>query len=240
MITRAQWTWMVGVVLIETLVTTWAVVRLPESVPMHWNLAGEVDRYGSPWEFELVGPPMTLLVMGLVAGLPLVPSIGRSLARSGPMYGRIASAIVTGIAVMHLAVVWPIARAALPEGDGPHGPVTADQVCSPMMVATGILFMVLGNWMPKVRRNPVFGIRTSQTLASDAVWEKTQRFSGRLFFLLGLTIALTAVFFNLWVNIIVTSVGTLAFCATSHLYAWRLARAERESLAGEGHLPPGA
>lgn len=240
MITRTQLMGMAAVVLVETLITTWVVVRLPDRVPMHWNSAGEVDRYGSPWEFELFGPPTTLLVAGLVVGLPLIPSVGKALARSGQMYGRIGLAIVAGIAVIHLAVVLPMAWAALPRPNGPHDPVTADQIASPMAIAAGILFMVLGNWMTKVRRNPVFGVRTKATMESDAVWERTQRFGGRLFFLLGLTIAVVAVFFQFWVTIIVMGVGTLSFCAVSHIYAWRLARAECASVVEKAHLPPGS
>jgi len=229
---------MAAVVFIEILVTTWIVVRLPDQVPMHWNLAGEIDRHGSPWEFELLGPPMTLLVAGLVVGLTYIPSVSKSLLRSGPMYGKIGVAVVAGIAAIHLAVLLPIARAELPQRDGPHGPVSADQIVSPVLVASGLLFMVLGNWMTKVRRNPVFGVRNTWTLASDAVWERSQRFSGRLFFLLGLSIAVTAVLCPIWTTAVVLGAGTLSFCATSHLYAWRLARAERSTGAGEAHLPP--
>jgi uncharacterized membrane protein len=232
MITRTQLAWMAAVLFIEMLATTWVVMRLPDRVPMHWNLAGEVDRYGSPWEFELFGPPMTLLVVGLVAGLPLIPTIGKALARSGPMYGRIGLAIVTGIAVIHLTVVLPIARAYLPQRDGPHGPVTADQIASPLLIAGGILFMVLGNWMPKVRRNSVFGVRTTQTLASDAVWERTQRFSGRLFVLLGLTWVVLAVVCPLLVTVPACLVLTISYCAVSHIYAWRIARSGRSAVEG--------
>jgi uncharacterized membrane protein len=231
--------WMAAVVFIETLVTTWVVVRLPDSVPMHWNLAGEVDRYGSPWEFELLGPPTTLLVGGLLIGLSLIPRIGRQLVRSGPMYGRIAMAIVAGLGILHLAAALPIAQAALPERDGPHGPVTVERLVSPMIITTGVLFMVLGNWMGKVRRNPLFGVRSTSTLASDAVWERTQRWSGRLFVLLGLMIALTAILCPLWATAVVTGGGTLVWCAVSHIYSWRLARSERASVIGEAHLPPG-
>lgn len=236
MITRMQLMGMAAVVFVETLVTTWVAMRLPGRVPMHWNLAGEVDRYGSPWELELLGPPTTLLVVGLVVGLPLIPRVGKALARSGPMYGRIGLVVVACIAAIHLAVVLPIARAYLPERDGPHGPVTADQIVSPMLVASGLLFMVLGNWMGKVRRNPVFGVRNTATMSSDVVWEGSQRFSSRLFVLLGLAVVVTAVLCPFWASIGVLGIGTLLFCAVSHIYSWRVARAVRPPVAGDARV----
>jgi uncharacterized membrane protein len=60
------------------------------------------------------------------------------------------------------------------------------------MLAVGVLFMLLGNYMGKLRRNFFVGIRTPWTLASDAVWERTHRFGGRLFVLGGLAMVIVA------------------------------------------------
>jgi uncharacterized membrane protein len=61
-----------------------------------------------------------------------------------------------------------------------------------VMLAVGVLFMLLGNYMGKLRRNFFVGIRTPWTLASDAVWERTHRFGGRLFVLGGLAMVIVA------------------------------------------------
>ena len=49
---------------------------------------------------------------------------------------------------------------------------------SEFVIGFGILLVVLGNIMPKVRRNSVFGLRTKWSLANDRVWQKSQRFGG--------------------------------------------------------------
>jgi uncharacterized membrane protein len=48
-------------------------------------------------------------------------------------------------------------------------------------LSVGVLLMVIGNYMGKLRKNFFIGIRTPWTLASDAVWERTHRFAGPLF-----------------------------------------------------------
>jgi uncharacterized membrane protein len=52
-------------------------------------------------------------------------------------------------------------------------------------IATGALFMVMGNVLGKFRKNFLVGIRTPWTLASDEVWLRTHRLGGRLFVIAG-------------------------------------------------------
>ena len=49
-----------------------------------------------------------------------------------------------------------------------------------------VLFLVLGNYLPKVRRTTFFGIRTPHTLANEEVWDKTHRFAGVLYVIGGI------------------------------------------------------
>ncbi len=55
-------------------------------------------------------------------------------------------------------------------------------------IGFGLLFALLGNYMPKLPRNWFFGIRNPWTLSSETVWRKTQIFGGWLFVLSGLAI----------------------------------------------------
>jgi uncharacterized membrane protein len=54
------------------------------------------------------------------------------------------------------------------------------------------LFVIIGNYLGKVRKNFFIGIRTPWTLASDEVWNRTHRIGGRLFMLSGVIIWLGA------------------------------------------------
>jgi uncharacterized membrane protein len=57
----------------------------------------------------------------------------------------------------------------------------------------GVMFMVIGNYMPRIRPNWIAGIRTPWTLSSERVWRETHRLGGRVFVLGGLVILLSSV-----------------------------------------------
>ncbi|MEL7298668.1 MAG: SdpI family protein, partial [Pseudomonadota bacterium] len=63
----------------------------------------------------------------------------------------------------------------------------------------GLLFVVLGNYMGKLRKNFFIGIRTPWTLASDEVWARTHRLGGYLFVAAGIGLMLSAfIGMNAW------------------------------------------
>ena len=60
-------------------------------------------------------------------------------------------------------------------------------VCA--MVA--VMFILLGNLMPKFKSNFFTGMKTPWALSNENVWNKTQRLGGRLFFFGGLVILIS-------------------------------------------------
>ena len=61
-----------------------------------------------------------------------------------------------------------------------------------VFAGTGLLFIVLGNYLGKVRKNFFIGIRTPWTLASDEVWSRTHRLGGWVFVLIGFLLFINA------------------------------------------------
>ena len=49
-------------------------------------------------------------------------------------------------------------------------------ICTPI----GAAFIVLGNYLPVIKRNSTLGIKTPSTLASDYVWTQTHRVMGKV------------------------------------------------------------
>ena len=52
----------------------------------------------------------------------------------------------------------------------------------------GLLFIITGNYMPKMKQNSTLGIRIPWTLANQENWNRTHRFSGKLWVIGGLLI----------------------------------------------------
>jgi uncharacterized membrane protein len=232
MISRGQMICLAALLLVDIAASAATVTMLPERVPVHWNLSWQVDRYGSPWEFMLLGPPVTLLLIGVMIGVKAIPSVRSALARSGLVYGRMAIAIVGAMVAIHLVIMVQMVR-ALGGGDAGAATITAlpTHILSAVFAVIGVLLAVTGNWLGKLRRNAVIGIRTPWTLASDAVWERTHRLGGRWMVAHGIAVAAAAIFLPFWAAQAVLIGGLLALCIWAFLYSRSLARAEKGAIS---------
>ena len=56
----------------------------------------------------------------------------------------------------------------------------------------GVMFIVLGNYMPKARQNHTFGIKIKWTLENEENWNATHRFAGKLWVAIGVILLITA------------------------------------------------
>ncbi|MCM2674486.1 SdpI family protein [Alkalicoccobacillus plakortidis] len=60
-------------------------------------------------------------------------------------------------------------------------------------ISLGVVMMIIGNIMPQVKRNAIFGARNRWTLQNDQVWAIVNRLAGKLFFACGLVIFIGAI-----------------------------------------------
>jgi hypothetical protein len=63
--TRVYWTIGFALVAIATGATVWLYGSLPEQIPTHWNIRGEVDGYGGKWSLFM----FPVMMAGMLAGL---------------------------------------------------------------------------------------------------------------------------------------------------------------------------
>ncbi|MHB1224656.1 MAG: SdpI family protein [Gemmatimonadaceae bacterium] len=153
--------------------------RLPEHVPVHWDAAGNVDRYGSRLEGTLLLPAVILLLAILIPVLPRIDPRRANYEKFRPTYHLVMNATLTLMLAIHLAALGTALGVAVPMGR-----------LAP--VGVGVLFLILGNTLPRARPNWMFGIRTPWTLSNDRVWERTHRVGGYLMFGAGLVVLLSA------------------------------------------------
>ncbi len=146
--------------------------HLPHEVPVHWNAANQVNgTMPKPWGVFLL--PIIMLVMWAVLwALPRISPRGFRMEGFRNVYDVLRLINLGFMFVVTVTVL--LAAAGLPL---PIGVI--------VMVAVGLLFVVLGNFMGKIRKNFFVGIRTPWTLADDEVWLRTHRFAGWLFVLGG-------------------------------------------------------
>jgi uncharacterized membrane protein len=175
--------------------------RLPESMPTHWDLSSH-PRGTAPmpngWSQRIWGAWMLpLFLLGMWALIQILPRIdprGRNYAKFGGAFEGIIVTIMLFMLGMHIVVL----RAAL------GYPVAMERV---VPIGIGVLFIVIGNLLPRARPNWFVGIRTPWTLSSDRVWEKTHRLGGHLFVAGGVIITVAALAWVTWAHVVLITVA---------------------------------
>ncbi len=154
------------------LIAVAAVYRvLPAQIPMHWGFDGAVE-YSAKYQLWLVAG-MAPLFGALFFVLPLIDPKGRSYDKFRGSYD-----LFQIIMMLFLLVVTGV---VITESLRPGTVNVATLVCA----LCGILYIALGNMMPKFRQNFFCGFRTPWALSSEAVWTRTQRLGGQLMFAAG-------------------------------------------------------
>jgi uncharacterized membrane protein len=88
-------------------------------------------------------------------------------------------------------------------------------------VGLGILFMLIGNYLPKIPRNWFFGIRTPWTMTSDEIWKRSHIVGGWWFVGAGLLIAALS-FTGIALHVLLLVVLGPTVVVTGRLYPYML------------------
>ena len=195
----------------------WAMPHLPARVTSHWNMAGQPD--GTMGRtLAAVFLPLFGMVLGLVfAFLPRADPRKDGLLHGG-IWWTLTNAIMIFLACLHIAMLgynlgWPISIAGV------------------ALVGAGLLFILLGFLMPRMRSNWFMGIRTPWTLSSDTVWRKTHRVGGYAFVLAGCLLVAMGVVQPAWFAgvLIAVAIGAAIIPVVYSYFVWR---GEQEGRAG--------
>lgn len=213
-------------VLVVAAVTASAVLypRLPDPMPVHWNWRGIADGWAPAALGAVVVPVMMMLLIGVFHFLPRLDPMRANYERFWPEYQLMIVAVTGMLAAMHGAMLAIALGYQIP-------------IIKVAMVLMGALFIVLGNIMPRIRRNHVAGFRTKATLSNDVVWSRTHRAGGAAMMVTGVVIALGALAPNSW-GIPIILVSVLVMAVGTARYSSRIARVIRaESTTGHGSVP---
>lgn len=153
----------------------------PERMPVHFDIAGNADRYGGKAEGLLLMPAVTF---GIYVLLRVLPSIDPARANYPAFAGAYTILRVSAVVVMALvdaAILLPVMGIAVNVGLA-------------VRLAIGGLFVVLGTVMGKLRPNWLVGIRTPWTLASKRSWVRTHRLGGWVFVASGFVLMASSAF----------------------------------------------
>ena len=175
--------WFAALVVMAVLGFTLAFYsQLPAQVPVHWNGAGEIDRYG-PRSWLLAFSVIMAFVLFVWTLLPKISPAEFSVEPFAATYWQIGLMIICLLGYIQCVVVW-----------GAYSP--SMQMNRALFGGIAIMLGLLGNVMGKVRRNFWIGIRTPWTLASERVWYSTHRFAAKTM-VVGALLSLAAIWIGL-------------------------------------------
>ena len=150
-------------------ISWWAYPHLPARVPSHWNAAGEVNGYANAFMGAFLMPAVALGTWILFFLIPRIDPRKTNFQQMGKVFWLVGFAVVLFLSILHISTLFIAVGLA-------HNnliPVIS-------FAGGGLLLIVIGNYMGKVKHNYMFGIRTPWTLANEEVWYKTHRTMGPL------------------------------------------------------------
>ncbi|HEX6316669.1 MAG TPA: SdpI family protein [Gemmatimonadaceae bacterium] len=203
--------WLPALLVLATVVFSIAVFsRLPDPMAIHWNVRGEVDGYGSRAFGAFLFPAVIAGMWGLLVALPRIDPRRANIEKFRDTYELLIVAVVAAMCLLHVGILasalgWPIPVGRL------------------VPITIGLLFVVLGNLLPRFRSNFFFGIRTPWTLSSESVWTKTHRAGGYMMVAVGLLLMLAGILATpLWFYVALAGSGALVVGILTYSYVlWK-------------------
>ncbi len=159
-----------------------ALPYLPEKIPAHYGFDNQVDRWGCKYE-TLLFPIISLLMGYFLLGMA-------KLAAKQEEHGKNNKNVIIIVGILVLVLfntlnVYSLYTSFNKVENLSSVPLDIGQLVSGII---GVLMIVTGNIMPKLRMNSVIGLRTHWSMKNEVTWEKCQHAGGISFIVGGMII----------------------------------------------------
>ena len=156
--------------------------HLPEKIPVHYGFDNQVDRWGSKYVallFPVVSILMGYFLLGMAKLAAKKEEHGENNKKVTIIVGILALILLNALNVYFLYTsynkVENLSLVSLDIGQLVFGII-------------GMLMIVTGNLMPKLRMNSMIGLRTHWSMKNEATWKKSQHIGGISFIIGGIII----------------------------------------------------
>lgn len=180
--------------------------KLPDTMMTHWGIDGNADGISSK-AFAVFGLPIILLALHWIC--LIVTSFDKKQKNQSKKALEMIFWIVPFVSLFVNGIMYSISF-----GNN-FNPLTF----MPLML--GIMFAVMGNYLPKVKQNHTLGIRISWTLKNEENWNKTHRFTGKIWVIGGFILAFS-VFLPSKLIIPIAATAILVLTIAPIVYSYRI------------------
>ena len=176
------------VILIPILIGLILWDKLPDQVPIHWDINGAVDGYANKMQAVFAMPLVLVAFQWIcVLGTSLDP-------KKQNINDKMFTLVLWIIPVISLLCNSMVYATAL-------GHKVSVEIIMPLFM--GALFVIIGNYMPKCKQSYTMGIKLPWTLNDEENWNKTHRMAGFLWVIGGVIIMATAFLGAFWLFFVV-------------------------------------
>lgn len=183
-----------------------ALPNLPATMPIHWGANGEADGFATKINAMILTVGIMVLIYFIIAFVPRIDPRKENYKYFSKTYNILLNAVLLLFFFVNMSTIL--------QGLGYNVPMS---YIAPIMA--GLVFIIIGNYLQRVRSNYFMGIRTPWTLSNENVWKKTHRLSGKLFFIGGLLILISAFLPDGYKSVIMW--GSIVLCvAIPYLYSY--------------------
>ena len=150
----------IGLIILIFILSFYLYPKLPEKVPSHWNIKGEIDAWSGRDFAVFFYPALILLVYIFMTFLPLIDPLRKNYIRFSKLYFLFRTFFVAFFAGLYFYTIW----ASLGR------PIGINYFIVPLI---SFLFIFIGLFLPKVKKNYFIGIRTPLLLKNKVIGKST-------------------------------------------------------------------
>ena len=177
--------------------------QLPDTIATHWGVNGEPDGYSSK-AFAVFALPLILFAVHWIC--VFATKFDPKHKEINPKMLSIVLWICPAISLVMNTMVYLIALGK------------EINFVSIVIIFMGLLFIIIGNYLPKCRQSYTMGIKLPWTLNDEENWNKTHRMAGVLWVIGGIVILATAIFESFIIFFSIMSVMVIAPTVYSYMY----------------------
>jgi len=185
--------------------------QFPETMAIHWGFSGQPDGYASIPVAVFLPPLLMLLTHWFCI---VVTSLDKGNKNRNQKIQSIILWTIPLICNLSCCGLYALALGV------EFSPVLWT------MVPMGLLFIAIGNYMPKTKMNYTIGIKVAWAYTSEENWNATHRFGGKVWVIGGVLMALSGFLPNGWAVTVMLTVTLLA-AIIPIVYSWRFYKMEQ-------------
>lgn len=195
-----------------------------DKVAMHYDINGNVDRYGSKYENFIFPVSMIAITIFWLIFIWYYEKKAKSASQEKEREEAKSNAKVIYFVAGGMTVMFGVMQCFFLYGNLVQERDNLNYLPFDINVITnvllGILLIVLGNYLPKTKLNSTVGVRTPWSMQNDIVWVKSNRFGGMAGVFSGLVIIIQALLIKGMTSTLITVGIIVLFAIISTIYSY--------------------